>query len=566
MVEFGSGRGGRLKLRKLEHKVLVVNLDSSSSIPLNSVDTNRTTDVYAGGTNMDNAITISATTNMDNAITISATNSTPTQIKDSERGRRLKLQKLEQKVPVVVDLDSNSSIADNIVETKTTADVYACGTNLEDVIVIRSKNSTTTKKKGRNHLHVNDSRSRIKKSRFYIMKNTTCLKRRLFHLKRRNYRDCDRTEHIKKTVSERSRLASNQEVSTRMRRCSRGTSLLTRKHVVERRNSTYEEARSEPSFRKRKMVQIGTSRFQTKQTYYRYIQKKPSPKLFSNMLSELSGEQKKWVEKTGFGNVLAFRMKRGSFLWLKDSCLTCLPALKTLCLDNCDLSISSFSLSLPDLTTLRLSGCILAPTVWDFPAFLTVDLCDVDLPENISDIFSKLVNLQYLTLFFGSKSMERDHVISFPSQLLNLYIGTKSCFDLLKPSGSILVLVPKICNVSCVGIFTLVLGVLELENVNIKLQGWIKIYMEQAHKRILYRRFIYMLPGVGNAKNLTFDVESIKALTVISDFLGRIPSPFRNLKCVKLPRGYTESSIPSGLRSYLLGGSPRATIVTTLPT
>ncbi|KAK1385473.1 hypothetical protein POM88_023208 [Heracleum sosnowskyi] len=28
------------------------------------------------------------------------------------------------------------------------------------------------------------------------------------------------------------------------------------------------------------------------------------------MLSELSGEQKKWVEKTGFGNVLAFRMKR----------------------------------------------------------------------------------------------------------------------------------------------------------------------------------------------------------------------------------------------------------------
>ncbi|KAK1351961.1 hypothetical protein POM88_053842 [Heracleum sosnowskyi] len=63
---YGSGRGGRLKLRKLEHKVLVVNLDSSSNIPLNSVETNRTTDVYAGGTNM------------DNAITIRATNSTPT--------------------------------------------------------------------------------------------------------------------------------------------------------------------------------------------------------------------------------------------------------------------------------------------------------------------------------------------------------------------------------------------------------------------------------------------------------------------------------------------------------
>lgn len=58
------------------------------------------------------------------------------------------------------------------------------------------------------------------------------------------------------------------------------------------------------------MVQVGTNRFHKMQTYNRYIQKKLSPKFFSKMLSELSGEQKRWVENTGLGPVLAFRMKK----------------------------------------------------------------------------------------------------------------------------------------------------------------------------------------------------------------------------------------------------------------
>ncbi|KAL8100538.1 hypothetical protein AgCh_032698 [Apium graveolens] len=73
-----------------------------------------------------------------------------------------------------------------------------------------------------------------------------------------------------------------------------------------------------------------------------------------------------------------------------------------------------------------------------------------------------------------------------------------------------------------------------------------------------------MLLGLGNAKNISFDLGSIEALSEISNFLASFPSPIYNLKGVKLPRGYKESSMSSARRSYLLGASSRATIVRTL--
>ncbi|KAK1357181.1 hypothetical protein POM88_050437 [Heracleum sosnowskyi] len=50
-----------------------------------------------------------------------------------------------------------------------------------------------------------------------------------------------------------------------------------------------------------------------------------------------------------------------------------------------------------------------------------------------------------------------------------------------------------------------------------------------------------------------------------ADFLASLPSPFYNLKIVKLPPGYEESNMSCSLRTYLLGVSPKDTIVTTLP-
>ncbi|KAK1403015.1 F-box domain-containing protein [Heracleum sosnowskyi] len=243
---------------------------------------------------------------------------------------------------------------------------------------------------------------------------------------------------------------------------------------------------------------------------------------------------------------------------LPESCLTCLPALRTLCLDDWDLSKSSFSFSLPNLTSLRLSGCSrLSAQVWNFPALLSLVLEDVYLRCGV--MFSKLVNLQNLTLSMVKFPLFQLFSLSLP-QLLNLNIRT-SCSD---SNSCINLSTPKLLNFTSVGVFSISLEAPELENVSVKLQGWF-VNIEWIYRKHYYRRFWNMLSQLANAKNLTFDLESIEALSAISDDLASKPSPFHNLKYVKLPQDYNESSISTALRSYLLGGSSRGTIVTSPP-
>ncbi|KAK1370520.1 hypothetical protein POM88_036612 [Heracleum sosnowskyi] len=173
--------------------------------------------------------------------------------------------------------------------------------------------------------------------------------------------------------------------------------------------------------------------------------------------------------------------------------------------------------------------------VWNFPALLSLELDYVDFPTNMSDIFPTLVNLQNLTVYFTRSSMEQHHAISCPRLLnLNIRIHRSNSFY-----GNTKVLAPKLCNFTCLVILSVTFEVPELENVKI------------------------MLHGLGNVKNLTLGLDSMKALSVISDLASS--SPFYELKYVKLPHGNNESSLSSALRSYLIGGSPRATIVTTVP-
>ncbi|KAK1402906.1 hypothetical protein POM88_002511 [Heracleum sosnowskyi] len=137
--------------------------------------------------------------------------------------------------------------------------------------------------------------------------------------------------------------------------------------------------------------------------------------------------------------------------------------------------------------------------------------------------------------------------------LVNLNISTTFC-----ETHGFVVLAPKLSNFSSSGIFPIRFGVCELQKVDIKLQDWAGVGGEQ-----YYPPFISMLLGLGNyANNLTFDSKSIEALSKISYLLVGLPSPFYKLTNVKLPRGYKESSIPEALRNYLLGGSPKASIVT----
>lgn len=61
---------------------------------------------------------------------------------------------------------------------------------------------------------------------------------------------------------------------------------------------------------------------------------------------------------------------------LPESCLICLPALTTLCLDGVELPESLSSFSLP-ITSLSMKRCKLPETVWDFPVLLSLELDDV---------------------------------------------------------------------------------------------------------------------------------------------------------------------------------------------
>ncbi|KAL1832212.1 hypothetical protein ACET3Z_001863 [Daucus carota] len=246
---------------------------------------------------------------------------------------------------------------------------------------------------------------------------------------------------------------------------------------------------------------------------------------------------------------------------LSMSLFTCLPALETLCLEQWYLP-NSFRL--PTLRVLCLARCIMPEIVWHLPSLSSLELDDVVFSANMNEFFSVLVRLQNLALSFRKKNKQQ-FIISCP-ELLNLELRTSSMTNTSSLTGNIVVMAPNLRSFSSVGIFPVMCGVSRLENVNIKLRGWFKDkskfpleYLKQ-----YYHQFIFMFLGLGNAKILTLDLDTVEALSAVSDFLAHFPSPFYNLKYVKLPKGYQQSSLSGTLKGYLLGGSPEASIVTAL--
>ncbi|XP_017255629.1 putative F-box/FBD/LRR-repeat protein At4g03220 [Daucus carota subsp. sativus] len=245
------------------------------------------------------------------------------------------------------------------------------------------------------------------------------------------------------------------------------------------------------------------------------------------------------------------------FYKLEKQYLTCLPALRDLSLEKWDLhSLFSFI----DLTTLILRRCKL-PKVWNLPALTSLTLDDVKFPENMKDLFAALVNLRNLKLTYDDVSVQNCFVHC--PELVNLEIKTRYCSYKAVPDSTVVVFAPKLSNFTSVGIFRIMFEVSKLDYANVKLHGWIddkNFYWEKSKET--YQQFTIMLPALGSAKILNLDLEAIEALQSIFDFLLSFPSPFYDLKFVKLPRGCNEANISSTLRSYLLGGSPTATIVT----
>lgn len=242
---------------------------------------------------------------------------------------------------------------------------------------------------------------------------------------------------------------------------------------------------------------------------------------------------------------------------LPRSYLICLPCLQSLTVSGFDLPKD---ISFPGLTTLCLVSCKLPVSGRGFPALLTLTLDNVAFPKDESRFFKELCNLRNLTLLFWT-SIAEQYCINCP-QLVNL--GIDACVGTISShSGVITVLAPKIRNFSCVGLIPITFGVCELENVNIKLQD--KITAEPKKMRKNFRRIAGMFQGVRCARILTLDSKTIEALSAVSDFLSRSPSPFSNLKYVKVPPEYIDSSIFTNLKCYLLSCSPKASIITTLP-
>ena len=192
---------------------------------------------------------------------------------------------------------------------------------------------------------------------------------------------------------------------------------------------------------------------------------------------------------------------------LSMSLFTCLPALETLCLDHCYLPDS---FRLPTLKVLCLARCDMPGIVWHLPALSSLELDDVVFSANMNELFSVLVRLQSLTLSFRRKNKQQCF-ISCP-ELLNLELRSSSMTTTSSLTGNIVVMAPNLRSFSSVGIFPVMCGGSKLENVNIKLRGCFK-HKTKFPLEILkqyYHRFIFMFPGLGNAKILTLDLDTVE--------------------------------------------------------
>lgn len=239
---------------------------------------------------------------------------------------------------------------------------------------------------------------------------------------------------------------------------------------------------------------------------------------------------------------------------LPESYLICLRSLQTLFLDRFELP--EF-ISLPELKTLHLRRCNLATEVRDLPNLLTLHLDDVVFPGNdTSKFFSALVNLRELNLVFRGYIIG-DWVIDCPG-LEDLYIKAEMS-NTGTHEGKIIVLSRKIRNFCSVGYFPITFED-KLKHVDIKchssaLKGNMKTYSQVTE----------MFTGLGTAKTLTLDSETIKVLSDVADYPVYPPSPFYNLKYVRIPPDCKESSMSTYLKSYILDHSPKATIVAAFP-
>ncbi|XP_074340832.1 uncharacterized protein LOC141678417 isoform X2 [Apium graveolens] len=130
----------------------------------------------------------------------------------------------------------------------------------------------------------------------------------------------------------------------------------------------------------------------------------------------------------------------------------------------------------------------------------------------------------------------------------------------------VIVLAPNIRNFTSVNFCPVTFGVTKLERVNIRFEDFDEETVAEEKGTRKYCLLITdMFWGLRGAKILTLDLKTIEALSYLLNILVNSPSPFFKLEYVKVPHGYNVSRMSTNLKNYLLGSSPKAAIVTTLP-
>lgn len=181
------------------------------------------------------------------------------------------------------------------------------------------------------------------------------------------------------------------------------------------------------------------------------------------------------------------------------SCLTCLPALTTLCVERCDLPES---LSLPALKTLRLESCTLPKIFWYFPSLLTLQLGNVVFPRHHILSLRSLVNLD-----IDSSINNVGYCFISCTQLVNLKIRTHIK---TAPRATFKVLAPRLQNFISIGLFRLNFQGSRLENVDIRF--WDDTMLKVGFKMLKAHAYLFaaMFSQLGGAKILTLDSMTIQ--------------------------------------------------------
>ncbi|MFS7926183.1 putative F-box domain, leucine-rich repeat domain superfamily, F-box-like domain superfamily [Helianthus anomalus] len=221
---------------------------------------------------------------------------------------------------------------------------------------------------------------------------------------------------------------------------------------------------------------------------------------------------------------------------------------------------------------LHKASCI-PKVAWNFPALETLCLRSMhlgDKGDESLDLFSKCVNLRDLTLhnccMYGLKIFN----ICAP-ELSNLTIRATSYPDVVN------VVAPKLENLTAsvrgtinrfpfkyVSLQLSTEGFDSLEKVNLSLS------MPYYEPKRFFPLLLSLFQKIHSTKYLVINLDIIETLSLCLDQLSLEPSPFDNLKCLKINMVSQKQkdhipTVPTQVRNYFLENSPSATLIMDLP-